>query len=587
MEIGDMDDVRGADPAPGVDGVTLIVAQGEPRGALFVIDEQERLVGRSVDADVRLADRHVSRQHAVAFRDGGGVRFRCLPGTSPIVIGEAETLDGIAVIGSRVIVGETVLAVEAVSPWVETTDVKVLLDGVAADVLGLSALVTLTDALDCARTRGDVPSLLLAWSQRHLPSVGVTLVEDGGPQDRVMVRSVAGKRSISVPAHADLRLSIAFEIANPDFVVGDGLLRLLAVAGRLCGSTLARLEAFDSMAREKDALRALALGSARSFLGDSDEATRVKGLVARLGDSDVVALLEGETGVGKTFVARLVHEAGRRARSPLLVVNCAAIPENLVESELFGHERGAFTGAVASRRGVFESAGNGTVLLDEIGELSLASQSKLLHVLEDKAFTRVGSTRRVALDARVLVATNRDLDQMVAQGTFRTDLFFRISVVRVRIPPLRERGEDLVLLARHILADLSASVPRRIDAFSEEALDVIRRYPWPGNVRELRNVIEHALVLGDGRHLAVTDLPAALRAVVSAANPPTANSSEAVVDAVHPRRMVELPASLEWLEKAAIDAALEATGGNRTQAAAILGINRVTLYKKLRSEQVG
>ncbi len=580
---GDRDGACESWPVPDGFGVALIVVQGEPRGARFVIDDRESLVGRAADADVRLMDGHVSRQHVRVSRDSGGLHFRCLPGTTPILIDGVETVDGVAAVGSQVIVGETVFAVETVSSTIETTDVRALLSGAAADVLGLSALVSLTELLDSAKTRRDIPGLLLAWSQRHAPVVGVRLVEEGAAPDLVVVRNIEGTRSILVPAHGPLQISIAFEIKAADFAVGPALLRLLAVAGRICGSTLARLDAFDSIEREKDALRALAVGSARSFLGDSEAARRVMNLVARLGESDVVALLEGETGVGKTFVARLIHEAGTRARAPLLVVNCAAIPENLVESELFGHERGAFTGAVSSRRGVFESAGNGTVLLDEIGELSLASQSKLLHVLEDKTFSRVGSVRRAPLAARVLVATNRNLDHMVEQGTFRSDLFFRLSVVRMRIPPLRERGEDLVLLARHILADLSASALRRVDAFSDEALDVIRRYPWPGNVRELRNVIEHALVLGDARRIEVTDLPTALRAVAAAAMPAVADPPASIEDALSARRVVELPASLERLEKLAIEAALEATGGNRTQAAAILGINRVTLYKKLRS----
>jgi two-component system response regulator HydG len=566
------------------EGLAILIVRGKPQGARLIISEQECVIGRSADVHFRVEDRHVSRKHARISRERGGLRFRCLPGASPVLIGDVETVDGVAAVGTQVIVGETVLAVESLSAAVETTDVKLLLQGAAAEVVGLSALVALTEALDRAKIRAELPDLLLAWGLRQAPVVRVKLVEEGASQDQVTVRSGEGTTSVLVPAHADLHVSIAFELQGAEFVVGTGLLRLLVVAGRVCGSTLARLDAMESIEREKETLRALAVGSSRSFLGSSEAASRVKTLVARLGDSDAVALIEGETGVGKTFVARLIHEAGPRARSPLLVVNCAAIPENLVESELFGHERGAFTGATSSRRGVFESAGDGTVLLDEIGELPGASQSKLLHVLEDKAFTRVGSSRRVPLRARVLVATNRNLDQMVEQGTFRHDLFFRVSVVRLRIPPLRERGEDLGLLAKHILADLAASSLRRVDAFSDEALDVIRRYPWPGNVRELRNVIEHALVLGDGRRILPSDLPSALRADAAAASRSAAPCTAGTDDSAGRPRVVELPASLEWLEKKAIEAALEATEGNRNRAAAILGINRVTLYKKLRAE---
>jgi DNA-binding NtrC family response regulator len=199
----------------------------------------------------------------------------------------------------------------------------------------------------------------------------------------------------------------------------------------------------------------------------------------------------------------------------------------------------------------------------------------------------VGSTKSVSFAARVLAATNRDLEEMVRDGTFRRDLFFRVSVLRVAIPPLRDRGDDLVLLAQHLLADLRASAPRRVDGVTEEALEIIRRYSWPGNVRELRNVIEHALVLGDGKRIAVEDFPLAVRTAVAAATPGGDESRSTPTLATNERRSIDLPANLAWLEMQAIQAALEATGGNRTQAAAILGINRVTLYKKLKSKGEG
>jgi DNA-binding NtrC family response regulator len=414
----------------------------------------------------------------------------------------------------------------------------------------------------------------------------VKLVEASAKSDDAVTRRSESDEVtiLTIPTHAPLGIKIEIAIARPIERVNVGMLRLLAVAGRLCGSTLVRLDALESSEGDRESLRQLAIGSARAFLGESPAAALVTKLIARLAASEVVALLEGETGVGKTFVARLIHEAGERAKAPLRVVNCAAIPDSLIESELFGHERGAFTGAVGARAGVFEAAGRGTVLLDEIGELPLTSQAKLLHVLEGREVTRLGSQRSVAIKARLLAATNRDLEAMVEEGTFRRDLFFRLSVVRMPIPPLRARGEDLVLLARRLLEDLAASSPRRVSGFTDGALDVIRRYPWPGNVRELRNVIEHALVLGDTPRIAEEDLPAAVRAGAAAA-PPDADERSAPTATPGDRRAVELPANLEWLEKQAIAAALEATAGNQKQAAAILGINRVTLYKKLRAEK--
>jgi len=309
------------------------------------------------------------------------------------------------------------------------------------------------------------------------------------------------------------------------------------------------------------------MGSVRSFLGDSPAARNVARLVPRLAASSSVILLEGETGVGKTFLARLLHDRGPRAKEPLRIINCAAIPDTLIESELFGHERGAFTGATSDRLGVLESAGRGTVLLDEIAELPLKSQAKLLRVLEERTFERLGSNRTVRVDARVVVATNRDLAAMVAEGSFRGDLFYRVAVVKLRIPALRERGEDLILLAEKVREDLMRSTGRHVDGFSPAATEAIRRYPWPGNVRELRNAVEHALVVGDGSLLDVNDLPETVR---GAPAPQPADDS-----------LVRLPARIDWLEARAIEAALRATSGNQKEAAALLGISRHTLHRKM------
>ena len=272
---------------------------------------------------------------------------------------------------------------------------------------------------------------------------------------------------------------------------------------------------------------------------------------------------------GKTFLARLLHESGPRAKASLRVLNCAAIPETLLESELFGHERGAFTSAATMKQGALEAAGNGTVLLDEIGELPLASQAKLLRVLEEKRFERLGSNRAIPLAARVITATNRDLAEMVAAGTFRADLFYRIAVVKLRIPPLRDRGDDLLLLAERMLADLVPSAGRRVRGFSPEAMEVMRRYPWPGNVRELRNAIERALAVGEAPYIEPGDLPETVHGAL-----PAQPSDES---------LVRLPAKLDWLESRAIEAAMHAAGGNQRKAAVLLGINRVTLNRKLRA----
>ncbi len=312
-------------------------------------------------------------------------------------------------------------------------------------------------------------------------------------------------------------------------------------------------------------------GGLGALLGTSAAAQRVARLVARLATSDTSVLIEGETGTGKSFVARLIHQASARAGEPFRALNCAAIPESLLEAGLFGHEKGAFTGAVVARAGAFEDVGQGTLFLDEIGELSPGSQAKLLQVLEERRFERLGSNRTLRLGARVLAATNRDLDRHVRDGRFRSDLLFRFSVVRLRLPALRERPEDVPALARALLAELSARAGRRVEGVGPRAMATLQRYAWPGNVRELRNVLEHALVFCDGPVIDVGDLPEALRGEGR-------GEAAAAGDGACP---VELPARLDWLERQAIDAALRATGGNMTRAAGVLGIARATLYRKI------
>ncbi len=371
---------------------------------------------------------------------------------------------------------------------------------------------------------------------------------------------------ISVPAPADDALRITVRCKISESAVGDSFRRMLVVAGRLFGSSISRVRKLEVAEGEVASLRAISFGSARAFLGTSPAARRVADLVPRLAASDVSVLLDGETGVGKTFVARLIHEAGPRRAEPLRVVNCAAIPENLAEAELFGHERGAFTGAVAARAGAFEAAAKGTLVLDEIGELSLAVQSKLLRVLEDRTFERVGSNRAMTVQARIVCASNRNLEKMISEKKFRSDLFFRISVVRMTVPPLRERGDDLVLLAQQLLADASQHAGRRITGFSAAALKAIREYSWPGNVRELRNAVDHAVALGEGTVVAAGDLPIG--------QPVAAEQSDDL-------DTLRLPLDLESAERRIIEAALRHTGGNRVKAAVLLGISRQTLYNKL------
>jgi DNA-binding NtrC family response regulator len=280
-------------------------------------------------------------------------------------------------------------------------------------------------------------------------------------------------------------------------------------------------------------------------------------------------LLQGESGTGKELVARVVHQLSPRAEQPMVTVHCAALSPTLLESELFGHEKGAFTGAHERRIGRFEQAQGGTLFLDEIGEIDASIQVKLLRFLGERTFERVGSNKTLAADVRLIAATNKNLEELVKAGTFREDLFFRLRVVEIWLPSLRERPEDIPLLAQAFLREFASENQKAITGFTSDVMDALLRYRWPGNVRELRTAMEHAVVLCRGDKLTVRDLPASLRngsnATAPDARPSLANGALTVKEA----------------EKELIIRALKETHSNRTEAARKLGMSRRTLHRKL------
>ena len=288
--------------------------------------------------------------------------------------------------------------------------------------------------------------------------------------------------------------------------------------------------------------------------------------VARIASSNATVVIHGESGVGKELLAASLHYNSTRAQKPFVKVNCGAIPEGLLESEFFGHEKGAFTGAVARRTGRFEHADGGTLFLDEIGELPLALQVKLLRVLQDREFERVGGDKTLRVDVRLVAATNRDLEAMVAAGTFRSDLFYRLNVVSLTVPPLRERVDDIAVLAAHFLRKFTAEHGREIDGFDDHALAVMQRYAWPGNVRELSNAVERAVVMSSGSTIFAEDLPLPVVAASRAAPELAART---------------LKALLRDFEAGVIRQALERNQDNRSRTANELGISRRALLYKL------
>jgi DNA-binding NtrC family response regulator len=328
------------------------------------------------------------------------------------------------------------------------------------------------------------------------------------------------------------------------------------------------LSALVRRAAERRSLRAENVRLKRSLeaatappplVGGSPAIRRVLELVASVAPTDATVLITGESGTGKELVARAIHAASPRRLNPLVAVNCGALPEGILESELFGHEAGAFTGARGRHAGKFETAEGGTVFLDEIAEVSPKVQVELLRVLEEKKVTRLGGSAPVAVDFRVVAATHRELSELVKQGRFRDDLYWRLNVFTIAIPPLRERPEDVPALVEHFLSRFAASMGRKPPRLAPEALEALAGYAWPGNVRELQNAIERALVVCSGPVVEAAHLPLA----VTAAETPA-------------------PGSLAEMEKAHVARVLEAQAWNITRAARVLGIDRVTLYNKIR-----
>jgi DNA-binding NtrC family response regulator len=315
--------------------------------------------------------------------------------------------------------------------------------------------------------------------------------------------------------------------------------------------------------------------STGGLVGASPVLDEARALIRRAAASQATVLLLGETGTGKEVAARAIHEGSSRAGKPFMRVNCGALPEALIESELFGHEKGAFTSSVSRRQGRVELAQGGTLFLDEIGDLSLPSQVKLLRLLQEREFERVGGTETLQADVRVLAATHRDLAGMVKEGTFREDLLYRLDVIPITLPPLRDRPGDVTLLTRHFLGTLGRANHKPRATLALDALALLERQPWPGNVRQLQNFVERLLVLSDGEALGVADVERELKRTgePEAGEPSPASSASPG----------SLDAHRQDAERSALVQALEKTGGNRTQAARLLGVSRSTLYNLIGS----
>ena len=604
----------------------LIVQAGPDRGRQIELGDDPLTIGRGQGEGLQLSDGAVSRHHLTIQLDRAAGRLRIVEvaGVNPVwsvAQGQRQALrpgQDLAP-GGALTVGNTTLGF-AVAP--EPASVKrgtVELDAAraiseAGDRNRLAALATLGDKL--ARC-GSLPAVFraaTAWALEALPSTRALLLSpDGsdilgsassGPVDlalspALLARVLRERRGfllrdvLAEPDLADRRSvqlrgivgAMAAPAENLIFYAEWGPREALravhdeqALLLLVCAAQL--VSACGDSARERQQLTAAAKlshapgASHTGIIGRSAAIQRLHVFLERVAATHSTVLLFGESGTGKELAARMVHALSPRAPKPFVAINCAAIPESLLESELFGHEKGAFTGAVAQHDGVFVRAHGGTLFMDEIGELSLPAQARMLRVLENRTLTRVGGTKELTVDVRLVAATHRNLQQMVADGRFREDLLYRLSVIQTQLPPLRERRDDISLLAQHFAQVFAESLGRRIESFSPAALEALTRYRWPGNVRELRNVIERAMVLGDGPELDLDDLPPELLRAAPVA------PAETPADARLVRPLAEL-------EREAILAALAATDGNKARAAALLGIDRTTLYRKLKDYQLG
>jgi transcriptional regulator with GAF, ATPase, and Fis domain len=356
------------------------------------------------------------------------------------------------------------------------------------------------------------------------------------------------------------------EASSPGSRFDSDLLQVATTLGNITALAIENARHLERLDGENRRLHE-ELSIHHSMVGESKAMREVYEFVSRVAGRDSTVLISGESGTGKELVARAVHTNSPRADKPFVAINCAAITETLLESELFGHERGAFTGAVAQKKGKLEVAEGGTVFLDEIGELAVAMQAKLLRVLQEREFERVGGTRPIKLDVRLIAATNRDLKEASHTGTFRSDLYYRLNVVSLQMPALRERREDIPLLAAFFAAQHGEKVKRRVAGISPEAQACLTRYDWPGNVRELENAIERAVVLGSTEVILAEDLPDSILEETAASGQPVNALAEGIREA----------------KKVLIERAIEQADGNYTEAAKLLGVHANHLFRLIRT----
>ncbi|MFN7989557.1 MAG: sigma 54-interacting transcriptional regulator [Thermoanaerobaculia bacterium] len=591
----------------------LVIVAGPSRGVEVALEAGEVVLGRDSACGVCLPDATLSRRHAVLSSTPEGWRLRDLGSLNGLRVNGLSTAEHFLAPGDRIELGSSVLVYRSAEPEpgeapaghpepqvlstirLPLSEARFAGDAAVSDVRrterSLSLLVAAGRKLAAERSEEGLAKALLSTACEAVGALSgaVLLAEEGNGLHEVASRGSAGAPRVPPGPAAEalgrreaaaLRLDGHGAAAVP-ILHGEERLGVLCVVGGetpfpeddlqllfgLCasaGSSLALVRHLTWLEGERRRLEAAT--DDEELRGDSPAIGRVRALLARAAASEASVLLAGESGTGKELAARALHARSSRRDGPFVAVNAAALVDTLVESELFGHERGAFTGAVARRRGRLESAHRGTLFLDEVGEMAPQTQAKLLRVLETRSFERVGGTESVKVDVRVVAATNRDLPAEVREKRFREDLYYRLAVVTITMPPLRERREDIPGLASFFLARHAQKLGRRLEGFSPSALARLVSYAWPGNVRELSNAVERAAVLSAGPLVRPEDLP------------------EALVEGPASRDAAELPAYHEAVNRAkqqVVAAALAESRGNVTEAARLLGLHPNYLHRLL------
>ena len=616
----------------------FVVIEGPDVGAELPLPLRGGAIGRGEDTLVHLSDLSVSRVHCTIELRGGKLALIDNGSRNRTLVNGNAIKEHVLCEGDEVTIGKTRLAFlpsESASALINNVPAKLTMEIGSRDVFALrpgsnasddraqrhlasianlgDALHTIADREQLGRTSCEAARSALAADRALLFSraaggrlvLASASVTNGQSAELAVPTDVVGKVLGEGKSVAAQGISIGDRIrdmvAAPLWSTENtptGLLWIdretatafdrtdVMAAGCLAHLVSAALSSFDAqaaLALENRELEAQVGG--REFIGTSAPAASVLAFVKKVGPSDATVLLTGESGSGKEMVARAVHKSSRRSKAPFIAVNCAALTESLIESELFGHEKGAFTGASERKLGRFELADKGTLFLDEVGELPLGCQTKFLRVLEEQCFERVGGGKTIYVDVRVVAATNRDLEAMVRNGTFREDLYYRLSVIYTTVPPLRDRPQDIPDLCEYFLSRLKHQVSRRIRGFSAEAMAALTTYSWPGNVRELKNAVERAIVLGDAAEIQKSDLPPNIVHLEVGPSAPRANPPVSAASTT-PTASTVSARPLKDLEREGIIAALRATDGNKAQAAQVLEIDRSTLYKKIKDYDI-